>query len=134
MNRLRPLHVGISVSDVKRSATWYADVLGFHVVSQRYQEQLQAVLLFMERDGFQLELFQYNRPKRLPPERLHPDTDLQTIGTKHIAFSTDDLAALLRHCEQKQVDIVFQKEIRGKPMCFLRDPDHILIEIIQSEP
>ena len=129
--RLRPLHLGISVADLDRSIAWYTGLLGFRLRSRSCQRDLDCELCFLERDGFQLELFQYRSPRPLPPERLHPNEDLKTIGTKHIAFAADDLSALLADCPACGADVVFSARRAGNQMCFLRDPDGVLVEFIQ---
>lgn len=129
--RLKPLHTGISVADLDRSIAWYASLLGFQLRSRSHAADLDCELCFLERDGFQLELFQYRSPRPLPPERRHPNEDLKTIGTKHIAFAVDDLSALLAHCAAAGADVVFSAQRAGNRMCFLRDPDGVLIEFIQ---
>ena len=120
---LKPLHAGISVAELDRSIAWYTGLLGFHLRSRSDQPDLDCELCFLERDGFQL----------LPPERLHPNEDLKTIGTKHIAFAVDDLSELLARCASCGADIVFTAKRAGNQMCFLRDPDGVLIEFIQKD-
>ena len=61
------------------------------------------------------------------------DEDLKTIGTKHIAFAVDDLSELLARCASCGADIVFTAKRAGNQMCFLRDPDGVLIEFIQKD-
>lgn len=124
-------HVGLSVADLSISVPWYEAVLGFREVRRSRAEPLKAQICFLDRDGFELELFQYDRPKPLPPERRHPDTDLQTIGTKHLAFRVDDLAAFLHRLHRLGVEPAHQTAMAGKQVCFIRDPDGILIELIQ---
>lgn len=129
--QLKPLHVGISVADLDHSIKWYTNLLGFRLRSRSHAVDLDCELCFLERDGFELELFQYSRPRPLPPDRLHPNEDLKTIGTKHIAFAVDDLSSFLANCNTIGVDLVFAGDRAGNKMCFLRDPDGILIEFIQ---
>lgn len=128
---LTPWHVGLSVSDLSVSVPWYEAVLGFCEVRRYRAEQLKAELCFLEREGFELELFQYDNPRSLPAERRHPNTDLQTIGTKHLAFRVDDLTAMLERVDQAGLDIAHRTVAAGKQVCFIRDPDGILIELIQ---
>ena len=59
----------------------------FEVVkNDGYVPPLKAKIVFIEKDGFQIELFEYDEPKKIPEDRLTPNTDLQTVGTKHIAI------------------------------------------------
>lgn len=128
---LSPWHIGISVADLSVSVPWYETVLGFCQVRGYWADSLKAQICFLSRDGFELELFQYECPRPLPPERRHPDTDLQTVGTKHLAFRVDNLSAMLLRLNCLGVDIAHRTIAAGKQVCFIRDPDGILIELIQ---
>ena len=103
-NVLKPLHVGISVSNMEASVEWYRKNLGFEKKQDDYAPPLKARVCFIEKDGFELELFQYDDPKPIPEERKTPNTDLQTIGTKHVAFLTDDMQALKKGFVENGVD------------------------------
>ena len=103
-----PWHVGIIVSDLSISVPWYETVLGFHEVRRSRADALGAQLSFLARGDFELELFQYDNPNALPEVRRQPNTDLRTLGTKHLAFRVDDLSAMLGEME--------------KACCFAGDP------------
>ena len=114
-NVLKPLHVGISVSNMEASVEWYRKNLGFEKKQDDYAPPLKARVCFIEKDGFELELFQYDDPKPIPEERKTPNTDLQTIGTKHVAFLTDDMQALKAGFLENGVDIeniLFENSVR----------------------
>lgn len=84
---LRPLHIGISVTDMDQAIAWYGKHLGFQLVKDDgFLPPLGARVCFLQQGDFQVELFQYQDPKPLPPGRRHPNTDLQTVGTKHIGL------------------------------------------------
>ena len=127
------LHVGISVSDMDRSLKWYGEVLGFRdVVKDFYAPPLGARICFVRGcGGFELELFQYDQPKAIPADRLKPNSDLQTIGTKHAAFEVKDMAALKTHFLSCGVDIAHEVTMDGEAVMFVRDPDGVLLEFIQ---
>ncbi len=126
------LHVGISVSDMERSLKWYKDVLGFELVKDEYIPPLGAHICFIRGcGGFEIELFRYDDPKPIPTERLTPNSDLQTIGTKHAAFETDDMPALKAHFVACGVDIAHEVSMNGEAVMFVRDPDGVLLEFIQ---
>lgn len=128
------LHVGISVKDMKTSLKWYEQILGFQKVKDDYAPPLGARICFIRRDDldFEIELFQYDEPKPLPEERRVPNTDLQTIGTKHVAFQTDDMPALKERFLANGVDIAHEVTMDGEAVIFIRDPDGVLIEFIQK--
>ena len=91
---LKPLHVGISVSDMEAALEWYKKNLDFELVKDDYVPPLGARICFIQSGDFQLELFKYDAPKPIPEDRLTPNSDLQTVGTKHVAFEVPDMKAL----------------------------------------
>ena len=133
-NIVKALHVGISVKDMEASLKWYKDVLGFEKVKDDYAPPLGARICFIRGvGGFEIELFQYDAPKPLPEERRTPNSDLQTIGTKHAAFATDDMKALKERLVAYGVDIAHEVTMDGESVMFIRDPDGVLVEIIQPK-
>lgn len=134
-NIVRVLHVGISVSDMDRSLKWYRDVLGFdELLKDSYVPPLSARVCFVRGcGGYQIELFQYDSPKAIPADRLDPDMDLQTIGTKHVAFLVDDMKSLKEHFLRNKVDIAHEINMDGESVMFIRDPDGVLLEFMQLQ-
>ena len=132
-NVVKVLHVGISVSDMERSLKWYKEVLGFgELLKDDYVPPLGARICFIRGcGGYEIELFQYDQPKAIPSDRLTPNSDLQTIGTKHAAFETDDMPALKAHFVACGVDIAHEVTMDGEAVMFVRDPDGVLLEFIQ---
>lgn len=127
------LHAGISVYNMEESIAWYQKNLGFEVVKEDgFVAPLKAKIVFMEKDGFQLELFEYEEPKKIPEDRLTPNSDLQTVGTKHIAFATDDMVALKAGFVENGVDIAHEVSMGGQAVMFVRDCNRVLIEFIQG--
>ena len=127
------LHTGISVYNMDESVEWYRKNLGFQVVKDDgYTPPLKAHVLFMEKDGYQLELFEYDEPKKLPEERLLPNTDLQTVGTKHVAFATDDIDELKKGFVENGVEIVHEVRMGNDAVMFIHDCNGVLIEFIQQ--
>jgi len=128
---IKPLHVGISVNNLDESIEWYDKNLDFKLVSRQHVPFLDANLAFLKNGDMQIELFEYKEPRPLPADRNHPDEDIKTIGTKHVAFGTDDLQQLLARFRGNGVDIVFEKVTEGMPLCYVRDNSGVLIEFIQ---
>lgn len=127
---ITPLHVGISVKNMDEAIEWYKQNLDFELKQNDYVPPLAAWVCFMKKDDFEIELFQYDAPKAIPEERLLPNTDLMTIGTKHLAFHTDDMAALKAKLEANGVDIAFCTVMEGNQVMFIRDNSGVLIEFI----
>jgi catechol 2,3-dioxygenase-like lactoylglutathione lyase family enzyme len=129
----KPLHVGISVLDMEEALGWYERNLGFRLVKDcGFLDRLGARICFVESDGFQLELFQYQSPNPIPPERLHPNTDLQTVGTKHLALSVADMAETRKRLTASGVSIVHEATMDRDLVIFIRDCCGTLIELIQQ--
>ena len=80
---LKVLHAGISVYNMEESLAWYDKNLDFKLVADDgFVPPLKARICFIQNGDFQIELFEYEHPKKLPEDRLTPNSDLQTVGTK----------------------------------------------------
>ena len=134
--RLKPLHQGISVTDMDRSLKWYSEVLGFELVSRQFEPDLGAVVAFLRRDDFEIELFEYKGSGRhdLPDDRKVPDEDLKYIGTKHVAYAVENMWEAVSKLKEKGVHMATPiLNMHGQLVCFVNDPDGILIELIQPQ-
>lgn len=131
--RLRPLHLGISVPDMDESIAWYTDILGFSLFSDNYMEPIGARVAFLKHGEFSIELFEIEGAKPLPEERRIPNLDIQTHGTKHLAFAVKDIRQFVDRLKEKNVDIamdIFPVEV--DLVCFIRDNSGNLLELIQT--
>lgn len=128
----KALHVGISVLDMDAALAWYAKNLDFALVKDEYVPALKARVCFLQNGEFQLELFRYDAPKPLPRERLMPNSDLQTVGTKHVAFEVPDMQALKEKFVANGVDIAHEIRMENNNVMFVRDNSGVLIEFIQK--
>lgn len=133
---IKPLHVGISVGDIQAAIQWYQSILGFSLLCCRHFPALNTQIAFLKLGDFEIELFEPDQPNPLPDERRLPITDLQTPGTKHIAFSTDDIETLFADFREQGVDIVFgpvESPPKDALFGFIRDNSGVLIEFIQKQ-
>lgn len=128
----RALHTGISVYNMDESVAWYEKNLDFKKIKDDYVPPLQARIVFLTNGDYQLELFQYDAPKPLPEDRLMPNDDLQTVGTKHVAFEVDDMAAMKEKFVANGVEIAHEVQMEGNNVMFIRDNSGVLIELIQN--
>ena len=126
--KLRPHHCGISVPDLATSVAWYRDVLGFSMDMHGQIPQAHAKVAFMRNGDFLLEIFEVESAVPMPESRRHPNTDITTHGTKHIAFEVPDIRKLIDHLKQKHVDIVWERPLSA----YIRDNSGILIEFMQA--
>ena len=129
----KPLHVGISVRNMEEALNWYEKNLGFTLVEDDgFIPPLGARICFVQNGDFQLELFEYEQPNPLPEDRLTPNSDLQTIGTKHVAFEVERMAEMRARLVENGVDIAHEVEMNGNKVMFIRDCSGVLIELIEN--
>ena len=132
---MRPLHFGLSVPDADASASWYGRVFGFETISDEIAPPLNARIVFLRGNGFELELFQYlgADKKPLPPERREPNEDIKTCGAKHLAWAVSDMDAEYARLRALNADVALPPFSMGADkVCFLRDNSGILIELIEK--
>jgi catechol 2,3-dioxygenase-like lactoylglutathione lyase family enzyme len=137
-------HIGICVSDLERSIRFYRDALGFTYVCDlevagepsdtllRLKDvQLKAV--YLERDGFRIELLHYASPERKPAPRAREMNDL---GLTHLSFRVSGVEATLTALRAAGATVLEETIIRipgGDPLAaFLTDPDGVLIELVNA--
>lgn len=133
-NIVKVLHTGISVYNMEESIAWYQKNLGFLPERDHYAPHVRARIVFMRRENldYEIELFQYDKPKRMPKNRLTPNSDLQTVGTKHVAFQVDDMEALKRDFQANGgVDIAYEIHMNTDTVMFIRDCNGVILEFIQ---
>jgi catechol 2,3-dioxygenase-like lactoylglutathione lyase family enzyme len=143
-------HVGITVSDVDRSLSFYRDVLGLRVIADAtLAEPEVADLLGLDSvelriadldsgDGRIVELIQYLEPKgRLI---VYESSD---SATTHIAFTVDNLAAVRERLAREGATVVSRQPITinetggsfdGSICLYVRDPDGVILELVQRRP
>jgi catechol 2,3-dioxygenase-like lactoylglutathione lyase family enzyme len=123
---LRPDHIGIVVSDLERSKSFYR-ALGF--VDGRERVMADKTLSFMRLGTIEIELFAYNEPVPAPdqPERV--------LGFKHLALETQDIDAAFLELREAGIiseDIAIREMPDGWRLLFFPDPDGMEIEIKQA--
>ena len=67
--RYKPLHVGISVSNIEDAAAWFEDVLGFTLREKSEFTPMGFRVAFLDNGGgFEVELFENKETKPAPKE------------------------------------------------------------------
>ena len=139
-------HVNVVVSDLERSLRFYVGILGMEQtfsgdLSGEWIEQVSglrevsALCAFCQPPGggARVELLQY----RAPNGAALPDNALaNTLGVRHFALEVDDIAAWHERLAEAGVKFVSPPvrvpfPVRGacKRLCYLFDPDGVLIEL-----
>ncbi|HEU0132173.1 MAG TPA: VOC family protein [Mycobacteriales bacterium] len=118
-------HVGLSVTDVDRSAQWYVDVLGFVMVMPTDGEGFQRRLLAHPASGQFLGITRHDASTGTAFSE-------HVAGLDHLAFGVadrDELVAWERHLAGKGVRYSpIQDTFYGSVLSF-RDPDDIQLEL-----
>lgn len=144
MNVQRLSHIGICVSELERSVSFYRDVLGFEELSRLQMKgpevermlsiaggELQAV--YLQRDGTRIELLYY-------PEAGHQGVKapapMNRLGLTHLSLRVTDLDTLVAAVESRGGACLADTRIdnnawRSKAV-FVTDPDGLRIELLQT--
>ncbi len=144
MPPLRLTHLGICVENLDRSISFYRDGLGFREVGRLHVgdaatarilevEGAQLELVYLEHDGWRIELLHYASPHEGTGERRA----MNALGLTHLSFAVEDLDAVAdaiqRHGGRVLPDTraVFQSGNRG---LFTPYPDGTRIQLIEQRP
>lgn len=140
----RLTHLGLCVSDMDRALRFYRDVLGFAVSTEfpelRVENEMADRLLslrrvslhavYLERDGFRIELLHYASP-RSPVAA--PSRAMNDLGLTHLSIRVPDVRAAMEAIEAGggRVEPGTTVEIEGLAVAtFVRDPDGLPIELV----
>lgn len=138
-------HTGFQVADLKRSLSFYRDLLGFREVWQRVVTddyigtlvgypgvELHQALLRIPGSDHHLELLDYRNVDRVPV-----DTRTANPGTAHICLFVEDLKAL--HQTLVEAGVAFVSPPLAPPVgpnvgglvAYMSDWDGIRVELVQ---
>lgn len=141
-------HLNLVVADLERSAAFYERVFGFQrgfaaILEGAWIEAVtqipgaRATCLFLENPGggARIELIRYDSPAEGPQNA--PVARPDELGLRHLAFEVEDIAATLQKIRElgieplsAPVEVPFRVgELGTKWLCYLRDPDGVLVEI-----
>jgi len=140
----RLTHLGICVSDIERSLRFYRDLLGCKEVGRLELEGEPTATLngwpdakvravYLERDGWRLELIEYPVPGWIGPKAPRP---MNQIGFTHLSFRVADLDAFCAQLEAAGGSLLPETRL-GLPgsrtrVIMAHDPDGVLLELIQG--
>ncbi len=144
MSVQRLTHIGICVSDWKRSLVFYRDLLGFELVSVvAFAGEPSAPLLeladvafravYLERDGVRIELLDFDAPGSEGNGEPRP---MNELGLTHLSLRVSDLDALVERFEEASVRVLRGTRIdvpeARTAAVFVTDPDGTRIELVEA--
>lgn len=130
-------HVGLCVTDLERSRRFYEAVLGFThqrdltvpdgPASRLLQvaEPVGLRAVYLERDGFVLELLGFDREGN-EPRRERSFTE---PGLTHLSFSVDDIPATCSLVTEHGGEVLTDTDMGGLAIN-VRDPDGQILELL----
>jgi catechol 2,3-dioxygenase-like lactoylglutathione lyase family enzyme len=130
-------HVGLCVTDLDRSRRFYEAVLGFShqrdlavpdgPASKLLQvpEPVGLKAVYLERDGFVLELLAFDRDGNAPRR----ERSFTEPGLTHLSFSVDDIPATCARVQEHGGEVLADTDMRGLAIN-VRDPDGQLLELL----
>jgi catechol 2,3-dioxygenase-like lactoylglutathione lyase family enzyme len=137
-------HTGFTVTDIEESLAFWGDVLGFELSHRAHHTgklasevtgvaDAEILIAVLKGHGHKVELLQY----LAPPERKRVALRPCDVGSVHIAFTVDDLAAVVRAVAASgwktagQPQTLISGPNTGRRVAYVRDPDGTTIEFMQ---
>lgn len=119
-------HIGINVSDMDRSIKWYTEVLGLTLRSRvRLNDTVE--LAFLPLGDTELELVW----------RQGQVVDGSEGVVNHLAFTVDDVAAVLAHLRTHGVKLLNEEPVHipalGARIAFFHGPDGEKLELFAQD-
>lgn len=141
MKKIR--HIGIVVSDLKKSLHFYKDLLGLKVVKDMEEsgEYIDTLLLLKNTSVRTIKMSADDNSSLIEllhfkshPIKLREDKNITGVGCSHVAFTVDDID--FEYKRLKSEGILFNAPPQLSPdgyakVTFCRDPDGTLIELVE---
>ena len=126
-------HVAISVTNAEKSIEFYKK-FGFEELKSWKAEDESIKINMLKLNNIVLEIFCYKEYKELPETAKSTATDLPVLGTKHFALGVENIEQAKEFVIKNEIvnDIEIKVGRLGKPYFFIKDPDGILVEIIEN--
>ena len=139
-------HTGITVSNLEQSLAFWENVLGFELSHRAHQTAELAseitgvagaeisIAVVKAPGGHKVELLEY----LAPPDRKHVDLRPCDVGSVHVAFTVDNLDAVLNAIAASGWKAAGKPQTlttgpnTGKRVVYVRDPDGTTIEFMQQ--
>jgi catechol 2,3-dioxygenase-like lactoylglutathione lyase family enzyme len=140
-------HTGITVSNLEHSLDFWQKVLGFEFSHRAHQTGVMVseitgvpgaeikIAVVKAPGGHKIELLEYLAP---PDRKKHVDLRPCDVGSVHVAFTVDDLDAVLEKIAASGWKAAGKPQTlqsgpnAGKRVIYVRDPDGTTIELMQA--
>jgi catechol 2,3-dioxygenase-like lactoylglutathione lyase family enzyme len=131
----RPHHTAISVRNLGNSLEFYMS-LGYEQVHRYDEEDGSMSIVHLKLSSSFLEIFAYKKNENVKRVDYDYANNLEDIGVKHIALSTDDIEAALADMKAKgyandDIKITFGRT--KVSYFFIQDPDGVWVEFVKDD-
>lgn len=126
-------HISISVEHLQETLKFYNN-FGFEIYKEYHDDSVDIIMLKL--DNIFLEIFHYNNCNSLPEHAQELEKDLKTIGTKHFGLNVKNINEAKKWVEDNNLnndEIEIHQGRLGRPYFFIKDPNGILVEIIEEK-
>lgn len=126
-------HVTISVDKLEESLEFYKK-FGFVIYKEYHDDNVDIVM--MKLSSMILEISYYEEYEKLPEHSKNLGIDLKTIGNKHFGLGVSDINDAKKFIEEHHLsdsEITITNGRLGKPYFLIKDPNGILMEIIEED-
>ena len=138
------MHVGVCVRDLAVSTRFYRDGLGFAEAGELSVEgeptatmlgieDVSLHAIYLERDGYRIELLHYPRPGTVGPTEPRP---MNQPGLTHFAIRVEDLDAAIGRIKAYGGRVLEKSRVRNDAfdanLCYVTDPDGTRIELVET--
>jgi catechol 2,3-dioxygenase-like lactoylglutathione lyase family enzyme len=139
-------HASFTVNDMERSVAFYRDILGMEVIRDTAQAGVEFKgpivdnltncpgselrIVFLKVKERLLELVEY-KPKGKPMR----DNKASDTGSAHVCFKTENIQELYKKLSASGVRLhCAPQNLGGVWVIYFRDPDGIILEVMQGDP
>lgn len=127
-------HIAVSVSDLDRSIAFY-ELFGFKRVGGWIPDDRSFEIANLRNGDMMLELFSYVNSQPLPEHGKDLRQDLPVLGVKHFGLSVKSIGSAKEKLQAEGLEILnedINQDRSGANYFFVKDPDGILVEVIED--
>ena len=138
------MHVGICVENLERSQRFYTEALGFKeagglevagepTATMLGLEALELHAVYLDREGFRIELLHYPVPGSVGEAVARP---MNQLGLTHFALRVDDLEQAVERIVAHGGQVLESTRVHnaefGSHLVYATDPDGTRLELVQT--
>ena len=122
-------HIAITVNNLAESSAFYQEIFGFRAVKTFEREDLNGKAVFLQLNGFSLELWEFADMK----ENSDNLKDLKIRGIRHLAFQVEDVDETINGLKSKGLAVSEPKMgASGHRYAFTTDPNGVALELYEK--